>query len=214
MESPEMIDAWLKTATRDLCDAAKERIALEIKAHFNDAVAAHEAEGQSSETAQRLALDELGGARAAAKRFRSRHLTVKEDEFLNQQMILLGEKPSKLEISIRCLVPIVIFTLIALFGGSIFRDWFLMLLVFVGVVISRIFVWAYCRRLTRSQSHNTAVKQISLIKSANVVCWFMIFFVIMFWDSNPTICFGSVFFEEFRWPPIYFKMKNDQTLAG
>jgi hypothetical protein len=66
---------WLNTATEKLSLPAKERIKLEIKSHFEDAVETHRAEGLTEGQAQARALTDLGDAIAAAKRFRRSHLT-------------------------------------------------------------------------------------------------------------------------------------------
>jgi hypothetical protein len=81
MSAPiQNLDEWLKTATGELwfgelAGPAKERIKLEIKSHFEDAVAAHQTEGLTGTEAQARALADLGDAHAAAKRFRKTHLT-------------------------------------------------------------------------------------------------------------------------------------------
>jgi hypothetical protein len=87
MSQNQIIDAWLKTATQDLCDAAKERIALEIATHFNDAVALHLAQGLSPTEAQIAAWSDLGSAEIAAKRFRKKHLTKRQADGLRNSMI-------------------------------------------------------------------------------------------------------------------------------
>jgi hypothetical protein len=69
---------WLEIATKDLIAPAKERIQLEIEAHYAEAAAAHITEGLSESDAQRVALAELGDAHAAEKRFLKQHLTIKE----------------------------------------------------------------------------------------------------------------------------------------
>jgi hypothetical protein len=73
---------WLNVATWDLVAPAQERIRLEIEAHYADAVETLVAEGRTRPEAQVEALAELGDARAAAKRFRQRHLTQTEAERL------------------------------------------------------------------------------------------------------------------------------------
>jgi hypothetical protein len=77
--SSKNLDEWLKIATGEvwageLAGPAKERIKLEIKSHFEDAVAAHLAEGLTEAEAQARALADLGDAHAARKRFRKTHL--------------------------------------------------------------------------------------------------------------------------------------------
>lgn len=69
---------WLRTATRGLAASAKERIQMEIGAHYSEALTAHVVDGLSESEAKVAAVAELGDAKAAAKRFRKRHLTVEE----------------------------------------------------------------------------------------------------------------------------------------
>jgi hypothetical protein len=75
---PQNVNEWLNIATDDLCAVAKKRIRLEIESHFQEAVDAHRADGQTKDQAKILALQDLGDAEAWAKRFRKTHLT--EDE--------------------------------------------------------------------------------------------------------------------------------------
>jgi len=81
---------WLEIATADLCVAAKERIRLEIEAHFADSMEIHQANSCSEADAQTAALAELGDASAAAKRFRNRHLTEKEAKRVVQMLKCAG----------------------------------------------------------------------------------------------------------------------------
>jgi hypothetical protein len=72
------IAEWLEMATRKLSAPAKERIRLELEAHFADGMESHLADGCPEAEAQAAALAELGDPSAAAKRFRREHLTEKE----------------------------------------------------------------------------------------------------------------------------------------
>lgn len=78
----QTLSEWLEIATRKLTDASKERIRVEIEAHYAEAVEAHREGGLSEADAQSKALRELGDARAAARRFRKQHLTERENEWL------------------------------------------------------------------------------------------------------------------------------------
>jgi hypothetical protein len=69
---------WLQIATDGLSTLAKERIWLEIEAHFTEGVEGHQTAGCTEDEARFAALAELGDAHAAAKRFRRRHLTENE----------------------------------------------------------------------------------------------------------------------------------------
>lgn len=75
---PYELHAWLRIATEGLATRAKERIRLEIEAHHAEAVSDHLRKGLSECDARGAALADLGNARKAAKRFRERHLTVRE----------------------------------------------------------------------------------------------------------------------------------------
>lgn len=78
----QTLPEWLEIATRKLTDASKERIRVEIQAHYAESVEAHRENGLSESDAQTAALAELGDARAAARRFRKQHLTERENERL------------------------------------------------------------------------------------------------------------------------------------
>lgn len=80
----QTLSDWLRIASWRLADSAKERIRIEIEAHYNQAVEAHRGNGLSESAAQATALVELGDPEAAAKRFRKRHLTEWEAEKLRK----------------------------------------------------------------------------------------------------------------------------------
>jgi hypothetical protein len=75
-------DFWLDTATGALCDEARAHIAVEIRAHYADLVEAHIAEGMTLDDARLKALEDLGDAEVAARRFRKQHLTKKEEKLI------------------------------------------------------------------------------------------------------------------------------------
>jgi hypothetical protein len=75
---------WLKVATIGLATPAKERIRVEIEAHYAEAVATHREEGLSESDASMAALVELGDPNKAAKSFRKKHLTAREAEQIAQ----------------------------------------------------------------------------------------------------------------------------------
>jgi hypothetical protein len=75
---------WLQIATDKLSTLAKERIWLEIEAHFADSVESHQTAGCSETEAALAALAELGDPYAAAKRFRRRHLTENDTKRVGQ----------------------------------------------------------------------------------------------------------------------------------
>ena len=76
------VDDWLVIATKDLAPVGKVRICAEIEAHFADGVESHLAEGHSLAQSRDAVLAELGDPFSAGKRFRKRHLTVKEAAFI------------------------------------------------------------------------------------------------------------------------------------
>lgn len=71
----QTLSDWLRIATWRLADSAKERIRIEIEAHYTQSVEAHRENGLSESAAHAAALVELGDPEAAAKHFRKRHLT-------------------------------------------------------------------------------------------------------------------------------------------
>lgn len=75
---------WLEIATRKLAHASKERIRVEIEAHYAEAKEAHRENGLSEADAQTKALAQLGDAKLAARRFRKQHLTEREANRLKQ----------------------------------------------------------------------------------------------------------------------------------
>jgi len=75
---------WLAIATRNLVAPAKERIRLEIEAHYADSLNAHLEQGRSDVEARICALNELGDPIIAAKRFRAQHLTENQATLLKE----------------------------------------------------------------------------------------------------------------------------------
>jgi hypothetical protein len=69
------VSEWLEAATRKIAPPARERIRLEIEAHYAESVATHLAGGLSENDAQMAALAELGNVRHAARRFKRQYLT-------------------------------------------------------------------------------------------------------------------------------------------
>src|SRR5579872_5474279 len=81
---------WLEIATKKLAPPAKARVKLEIEAHYDEAVAAHQAAGSLEYASLAEALAELGDAKAAARHFQKRHLT--EGEFRTIEGMLKSAK--------------------------------------------------------------------------------------------------------------------------
>jgi hypothetical protein len=83
----QTLSEWLEVATRKLVAPARERIRVEIEAHYAEAVEALLESGLSEAAATAKAVAELGTARAAAKRFRKEHLTEWEEQLLEWTVI-------------------------------------------------------------------------------------------------------------------------------
>jgi hypothetical protein len=86
----ETLEEWLVIATHGLVPAARERIKLEIEAHFSDVVTARIAAGMTQKDAESAALLALGGASDAGKSFRKKHLS--EAEMAKLQTWLYSER--------------------------------------------------------------------------------------------------------------------------
>ncbi len=84
--SAAIVSMWLQSATSDLAPAARERVRVEIEAHFYDAVEHHLAGGRTEREAQMAALEELGDSETAAKRLRREHLTEKDAKNLGRAL--------------------------------------------------------------------------------------------------------------------------------
>jgi hypothetical protein len=95
---------WLDIATAGLSAPAKERIRLEIEAHFADGVENHQANDCSVADARLAAFAELGNPTLAAKRFRKRHLTENEAKRLGS-MFKYGMKRLWLLVGCAVYVP-------------------------------------------------------------------------------------------------------------
>ncbi len=89
---PYELQAWLRIATKALATRAKERIRLEIEAHYAEAVSDHLRKGLSESDARSVALAELGDAGKAAKCFRKCHLTTREAEGVERAFSRLGSR--------------------------------------------------------------------------------------------------------------------------
>jgi hypothetical protein len=69
---------WLEIAIEGLDPLAKQRISDEIGAHYTESVSTHISHGASEQSAQSLALVELGDPQSAACQFEKTHLTESE----------------------------------------------------------------------------------------------------------------------------------------
>ncbi len=72
------LDDWLDSATRGLCDDARERIAEEIAAHYEDALGEARGIGLTEEASVKKAVEALGDPRRALRKLHSEHLTIRE----------------------------------------------------------------------------------------------------------------------------------------
>jgi hypothetical protein len=97
-----LADWWLGIATANLSAPAKQRIRLEIEAHYADGVESHLANGCSEDRAHAAALAELGDPIAAAKSFRRRHLTITEAKRVRGILHSVG---SIFWLVLRCILP-------------------------------------------------------------------------------------------------------------
>jgi hypothetical protein len=89
---------WLQIATEGLSHRASARIATEVEAHYNEAVSSHLAEGRSLVGAQVMAIEELGDAKKAARRFRKKHLTEREVKQLTERQGIGSKRHSLITI--------------------------------------------------------------------------------------------------------------------
>jgi hypothetical protein len=80
------VSEWLDIATKDLATSAKQRITSEIENHYYDALQAHLAEDRDPLAASLHALKELGDPRVAAKIYRKKYLSLKEEEEVRELM--------------------------------------------------------------------------------------------------------------------------------
>jgi hypothetical protein len=78
----ESIEGWLQKATRDLCVEARERIAAEVTAHYEDAVAAGIGRGLHARMAHVCAMDDLGPPGKAQWKYQFAYLTQYEADAL------------------------------------------------------------------------------------------------------------------------------------
>lgn len=72
------VKQWLSVATLEVVPKARERIELEIAAHYAEIVRARLADGMSEKDAKAVALLELGNPVEAAEEFRRFYLTIDE----------------------------------------------------------------------------------------------------------------------------------------
>jgi hypothetical protein len=145
---PYELHAWLRIATKGLAARAKERIRLEIEAHYADAVSDHLRIGLSESDARSAALAGLGDARKAAKCFHERHLTTREAEGVERTISRQGSR--------WWLLFNYLFCAGLLFAGKTYYRSFLVLLVvvFIATVVIPTFNFAMVRRNTRNVSAN------------------------------------------------------------
>lgn len=78
------LDAWLEAATRDLCDEARTRVALELANHAEAAYAEHLAQDLSPNNAAQRTLQTLGSAHVACHHFKKTCLTAREACLLSE----------------------------------------------------------------------------------------------------------------------------------
>jgi hypothetical protein len=80
----ELLAEYIVFATFGLVAPARERIQMEIEAHYAEGVSRRLGEGLPQEQAEIAAAQELGDPHAAARQYRRRHLTEEEASWLRQ----------------------------------------------------------------------------------------------------------------------------------
>ena len=80
----ELLAEYIVFATFGLVASARERIQMEIEAHYAEGVSRRVGEGMPQEQAEIAAARELGVAHAAARQYRKRYLTEEEVSWLRQ----------------------------------------------------------------------------------------------------------------------------------
>lgn len=133
-----LADLWLHTATANLCDKAKERIATEIKAHYADLVEARVAEGMPLTDARLKALEDLGDAKVAARRFRKQHLT-KNDERKLSWILQINRGPI-------IVLSLLVFSLFTFFNSLLAHLRFKMPLNFATIAVFLILPAFVCKK--------------------------------------------------------------------
>jgi hypothetical protein len=63
------LSEWIREATQDLCDDARDRVTQEIQSHYADRFAAELAQGRAEDGAHAFAMASLGSAKAARKAY-------------------------------------------------------------------------------------------------------------------------------------------------
>jgi hypothetical protein len=161
---PYELHAWLRIATKGLATPAKERIRLEIEAHYAEAVADHLSKGLSESDARSAALAGLGKARKAAKCFYERHLTAREAEGVERTISRQGSR--------WWLLFNYIFCVGLFFAGKTHYRSFLVLLVvvFIATVVIPTFNFAMVRRNTKNVCANIL---------REIVAWYAFLFSFM-----------------------------------
>ncbi|MBX7258855.1 MAG: hypothetical protein K1Y02_21005 [Candidatus Hydrogenedentes bacterium] len=75
-------EKWIETATRGLCDEARERIAAEIRTHVEETMQGLQAEGITVDNAAAEVLRQLGSPKAACRAPRRANWTARECAYL------------------------------------------------------------------------------------------------------------------------------------
>jgi len=76
------LDKWAAVATKDLCAAAKTRVATEVEAHYWEVFRAAKQDGLNDARAVAEAMGALGDAKKARRRFRKHYLTTMEAQLV------------------------------------------------------------------------------------------------------------------------------------
>ena len=132
------LGVWLNRATAGLTLPVAERIRLEIRSHFEDAVESHIAGGLSTREAESAALAALGDPKEARGQFHRRHLTAREADTIDRLLRQSRLWNSGWRLPLALIGYVVFFCMVALLG----RHWHASPLVpaFFGVVNATLLV--------------------------------------------------------------------------
>jgi hypothetical protein len=101
------LETWIATATENLAPKAVVKVREDISMHVENAVNRYQLEGHSELEADRLAVNDLGEAKVAARGFEKTYLTVKEFEDLTVYKTLSSHQ---IWLSITSFVVSIVFT--------------------------------------------------------------------------------------------------------
>lgn len=205
-QNDAMAEFWLHTATSALCDEARARIAVEIKAHYADLVKAHVTKGMELIDARLKALEDLGDAQVAARRFRKEHLTKKEERAISYA--IESAKITPLAIGLFYFIFLTFVT--SLDGGSKMWISVVFLAVFVGAPLT---ASIFARRVEGQNGVKAALLSDMAVKMTQGV-FFIVYFPLMDWPPRPLffICILTISLNclNMAWPNYRLWKKFDR----